>query len=257
VCVQTCANGWTAVAGASNSTCNGQAWNDAPLVCQPYCVTRGVPNFTSACTQSLYRSNFGALQSDVWADLTLLPPAMGPYLSVATGALLAAARPSAGDELIAVARSPILGAWRQGFKWSARMTPAGNRLGLAFRIQDRANFYRAVIDPSQGLHSIGGAPVPLLLPAGHHVQKVGRAGSQLLLQGLIAPVRGVVQEGLDVLAPGVLPALEQEASEVGKHGIARLAAWLPCSHALDGAGGFWLPPEDRAYGGRCTWQRLR
>jgi len=158
VCIHRCRLGTTQISGAGTSTCNGESWNDPPLVCGAPCGNLPVPVEGATCGSALYANNFtfpDSVASLALVDLSAAPPALGANVAVIDGTLQLNARRDCGGELTVAVGATAPAAWLTTFRWSARILPRANsRAGIVWKAQDAGNMLRFVLDTDSGLHAI-------------------------------------------------------------------------------------------------------
>ena len=106
VCAQSCPPGTVATAGSPISTCDGDVWDEATLVCSPVCPPANLPPLADSCTQTLFTEQF-ALGDEVgatsrWISLGGDGQAFGTSWFVNDGELVAATTLGCSDMMHAV-----------------------------------------------------------------------------------------------------------------------------------------------------------
>ena len=148
VCAHTCNAGYVPLSGAGTSTCNGDAWNDPPLVCVPVCPDLPAPDFAVACSQSIYSETFAAAGSvaNAWVSLMENFPTLGPYLFWANSAMQINAPPGIFPlGIAAVTTSAAIAAWSGAYSISVNLFTS-DVAGLVWEEVDPQNFYRLNLD---------------------------------------------------------------------------------------------------------------
>lgn len=141
VCVHTCLPGFEAVSGSSSSTCNGETWNDPPLVCAPPCPLLPAPDHAAGCRQTMYREDFTnpASVTEAWVSLMESFPSLGKFIFAANGGLQISAQLGCAVGVAAITTSIHVREWRQGFTVQTRLSTP-DRAGLVWRAADVNNF---------------------------------------------------------------------------------------------------------------------
>ena len=154
-CTQACNTGRVITSGATTSNCNGVNYNDLPLICSTTCgsMLAGPTALSIKCNQTLY-STFFASDDGLWFDGRTSPQSLGQRLTIADGFLQAQARPGCGGEILAIAGSTPAGTSVKPFTWKVALSSTGDRVGIIWRYVDAANFYRVVLNPASGVHSV-------------------------------------------------------------------------------------------------------
>jgi hypothetical protein len=155
VCSFVCLPGWIIVSGGLSSTCGGDAWDDAPLVCAPPCPLLAPPTYTETCQQTFVVEDFnvpGALNRFYSTNPTVerlaLPadsPPQGSTWFQLDGYLQASAVLSCNSDLHLVSSSEKLYSNDQGFTITGSIATQ-TRAGMVFRAFDDANLMRVWID---------------------------------------------------------------------------------------------------------------
>ena len=153
VCVHQCLPGYIQVAGSDASTCNGDSWNDPPLVCRPACPILTPPAYTADCSSTIFVDSFAdpTLVLSNWVSLMESFPTLGPYVFAANGGLQISSSVSGG--IAAITTNTAVNAWRGAFTMTVSVT-SDDRAGVVYRAQDVANFYAVWIDVVGGLHTV-------------------------------------------------------------------------------------------------------
>ena len=149
VCVHTCKPGYAATSGSGVSRCNGDTWDQAPLVCSPTCLDLPAPPYVGACSQTLWQDTFpvgGEATSEAgWISLS---PTTQPFESVwfvRDGHLEASTKLGCNSEMHAVLASDRIASFYGDFTLTATISTDA-RAGLVFRAQDDQNMYRFWLD---------------------------------------------------------------------------------------------------------------
>jgi hypothetical protein len=155
VCSFVCLPGWIVVSGGLSSTCGGDAWDDAPLVCAPPCPLLAPPTYVETCQQTFVIEDFnipGALNRFYSTNPTVerlaLPadsPPQGSTWFQLDGYLQASAVLSCNSDLHLISSSEKLYSNDQGFTISGSVATQ-SRAGMVFRAFDDANLMRVWID---------------------------------------------------------------------------------------------------------------
>jgi hypothetical protein len=155
VCSFVCLPGWVVVSGGLSSTCGGDAWDDAPLVCAPPCPLLAPPTYVESCQQTYVIEDFnipGALNrfysTNPTVELLALPadsPPQGSKWFQLDGVLQASAVLSCNSDLHLVSSSEKLYNNDQGFTVTGSVATQ-TRAGMVFRAFDDANLMRVWID---------------------------------------------------------------------------------------------------------------
>jgi hypothetical protein len=155
VCSFVCLPGWIVVSGGLSSTCGGDAWDDAPLVCAPPCPLLAPPTYVEQCQQTFVIEDFnipGALNrfysTNPSVERLALPadnPPQGSTWFQLDGYLQASAVLSCNSDMHLVSSSEKLYSNDQGFTISGSIATQ-TRAGMVFRAFDDANLMRVWID---------------------------------------------------------------------------------------------------------------
>jgi hypothetical protein len=159
VCSFVCLPGWIVVSGGLSSTCGGDAWDDAPLVCAPPCPLLTPPTYVEQCQQTFVIEDFnipGALNRFYSTNPTVerlaLPadsPPQGSTWFQLDGYLQASAVLSCNSDMHLVSSSEKLYSNDQGFTISGSISTQ-TRAGMVFRAFDDANLMRVWFDVNLG-----------------------------------------------------------------------------------------------------------
>ena len=157
VCVETCAPGTASVSGVGVSYCNGDEWDQDPLVCSPVCPPVNPPPLSDTCTNTLFSESFplgdeaGAMAR--WSTFGGPGQYFGTSWFVNDGMLSASTTLGCSDMLHAVYYSDKVVAYRGDFTLTAAVSTV-DRAGLVWRAQDAGNLYRFYLDTTlpAGLH---------------------------------------------------------------------------------------------------------
>jgi len=155
VCSFVCLPGWIVVSGGLSSTCGGDAWDDASLVCAPPCPLLAPPTYVEQCQQTFVIEDFnipGALNrfysTNPSVERLALPadsPPQGSTWFQLDGVLQASAVLSCNSDMHLVSSSEKLYSNDQGFTVSGSIATQ-TRAGMVFRAFDDANLMRVWID---------------------------------------------------------------------------------------------------------------
>jgi hypothetical protein len=155
VCSFVCLPGWIVVSGGLSSTCGGDAWDDAPLVCAPPCPLLAPPTYVEQCQQTFVIEDFnipGALNrfysTNPSVERLALPadsPPQGSTWFQLDGYLQASAVLSCNSDMHLVSSSEKLYSNDQGFTITGSIATQ-TRAGMVFRAFDDANLMRVWID---------------------------------------------------------------------------------------------------------------
>jgi hypothetical protein len=165
ICTHQCLPGFIPVAGSTSSSCDGEAWDAAELVCAPACPDLFPVPWTETCTQTFYAEDFNNANGTAFAKLLSLdavtqklgfpiasPPASSKWF-ISDGLLQAAARFSCASDLHSVIASQKIFSYQSAFVLTAKVS-TDDRAGLIWRAQNRLNMYRFYLDVITNLHVV-------------------------------------------------------------------------------------------------------
>lgn len=156
VCAHTCNAGFYAVSGEPTSTCNGDSWNDPPLVCAPQCPLLPAPAYASTCAQTIYAEDFSAPSkvTSSWVSMMETAPTLGPSAFAVNGALqINSGLGVAPVGTVILTTNSDVNDWPGAFTVTADIY-TDDSAGLAWRAQSAQNFYRFHIDVVSQVHYV-------------------------------------------------------------------------------------------------------
>jgi hypothetical protein len=151
VCVQSCPTGYTVISGSGIANCDGDNWDQPPLVCSPTCPVLQAPSLIEKCTQFYFRDEFlTPLSLTSWFSPSPRTQGIGMTWFAPDGFLVASNSPGCNDQMLLLPQSAKIAAYVGDFSISASISPQGaTQAGLVFFVDSLASSYmRFTLDAS-------------------------------------------------------------------------------------------------------------
>ena len=153
VCTQACAPGYSLIYGAASATCQGERWDGADVICEPLCPAVPLPPSVTTCMQTTFYDDFNDAKAVVQSRWAPADPRMAFdsywFYDTQNFIMEASSRKGCmGDMLLLSTR---VSATRLSHAFTFETAVKGrDAAGIAFRVVDKDNYYRFVID-SRGM----------------------------------------------------------------------------------------------------------
>jgi hypothetical protein len=155
VCAATCNSGFEPTSGSLTTNCNGDSWNDPPLVCSQACPPLEAPENAASCRQELVSATFAnpAIAASRFYSLSEGDFSIGYSAFFRDGMLQIRARAGCTDGIAVVSNNVKASSWPGGFTLSTKVMTS-DRAGVILKAQDRSTYYRIVLDVMTSLHYV-------------------------------------------------------------------------------------------------------
>jgi hypothetical protein len=153
VCVQSCPTGYTAISGSGIANCDGDAWDQPPLVCSPTCPVLQAPALIEKCTQFYFRDEFlTPLSLPSWFSPSPRTQGIGMTWFAPDGFLVASNSPGCNDQMLLLPQSAKIASYVGDFSLSASISPQGaTQAGVVFFVDSLATSYMRFSLDASGL----------------------------------------------------------------------------------------------------------